>query len=236
MIKSTKFFSYFKRLQKVFCIVMSGVPLRKRMGYCHPTCQINYPVYGLCKECFFHEYTRIQPWTKFIIAPNGGKVIWKKYSGGGINLTVITGNHKPTVGVPQFFLAPTRINDIEKDVIVEEDVWFGANITILSGAHIGRGCIIGASSLLNNEYPPYAVLVGNPAKIIAVKFSIEQILMHEQALYEESERFSKEYLEELFEKHYKNLKIVGTSDISQEDMNKVEAYKNKWENQPYNYF
>lgn len=225
MIKSTKLFRKFKRLQKTFHIVMSGFTSRRRMGYCHPTVQINYPVFGLCKECHFDEYTRIQPWTKFIIAPNGGKVIWKKYSGGGINLTVITGNHKPTVGVPQFFLAPTRINDIEKDVIVEEDVWFGANVTLLAGTHIGRGCIVGACSMLNKEYPPYAVLGGVPAKIIAVKFSIEQILKHENTLYEEDERFSREYLENLFEKYYKGLKVVGTSECSQEDLDKVESYK-----------
>lgn len=213
--------------------MMTGVPPRKRMGYCHSTCQINYPVYGLCKECFFYEYTRIQPWTKFIIAPGGGKVIWKKYSGGGINLTVITGNHCPTVGVPQFFIGPTHVNDKEKDVIVEEDVWFGANITILSGTHVGRGCIVGACSMLNKEYPPYAVLGGVPAKIIAVKFSIEQILEHEKSLYEEYERFSKEYLEELFEKHYKGLKVVGTSELSNEGKLKIEAYKEKWDKQSH---
>ena len=91
------------RLLLPYRIIKNGIPSRKIMGYCHPTTQINYPVYGLCKECYFYEYTRIQPWAKFIIAPNGGKVIWKKYSGGGINLMVVTGNHKPTVGVPHFF-------------------------------------------------------------------------------------------------------------------------------------
>ena len=80
---------------------------------------------------------------------------------------------------------------MEKDVIVEEDIWIGTNVTLLAGTHIGRGCIVGACSLLNKEYPPYAVLAGSPAKIIAVKFSIEQILEHEKALYEENERFTK---------------------------------------------
>ena len=208
--------------------LMSGYRSRKIMGYCHPTAQINYPVYGLCKELYFAEYTRIQPWTKFIIAPNGGKVYWKKYSGGGINLTVITGNHRPTVGVPQFFLGPTHVNDVEKDVIVEEDVWFGANVTLLAGTHIGRGCILGACTLANKEYPPYAVLGGNPARIIAVKFSIDQIIEHEKALYDEKERFSKKYLEGLFEKYYKGMKVVGTSELSQEDMTKLDGWKKKY--------
>lgn len=213
---------------KVYKMFLSGIPSRKMMGYCHHTVQINYPVWGVCKKCYFYEYTRIQANTKFIIAPNGGKVIWKKYSGGGNGLTVITGNHCPTVGVPQFFLEPTHINDIEKDVIVEEDVWFGANVTLLAGTHIGRGCIVGACALVNKEYPPYAVLGGNPARIIAVKFSIDQILEHEKVLYPEGERFSREYLENLFEKYYEGMKIVGTSNLSQEDKDKILLYKSKY--------
>lgn len=217
------------RILRPYNLYKRGFPSRTLMGYCHPTVQINYPVYGLCKELYFHEYTRIQPRTKFIIAPGGGKAIWKKYSGGGIGLTVITGNHRPTVGVPQFFLEPNHINDIEKDVIVEEDVWFGANITLLAGAHIGRGCIVGACTLVNKEYPPYAVLGGTPARIIAVKFSIEQIIEHEKALYPEEERFPREYLEELFERYYKGMKVVGTSELSEEDKEKIVQYKKHWD-------
>ena len=223
-----KIFKYIRNLKNRFILpynlIKRAIPSRKMMGYCHPTVQINYPVYGLCKSCYFYEYTRIQPWTRFIIAPNGGKAIWKKYSGGGIGLTVITGNHRPTVGVPQYFLGPNRINDVEKDVIVEEDVWFGANVTLLAGAHIGRGCVLGACTLANKEYPPYAVLGGNPAKIIAVKFSIDQIIEHEKALYSEEERFSRDFLEVIFNKYYMGMKAIGTSELTQEDCEKIEKY------------
>ena len=135
----------------------------------------------------------------------------KEYSAVSVDLLVVTGNHKPTVGIPQYLLGPSHINDIEKDVIVEEDVWIGARVTLLSGAHIGRGAVVGANTLVNKEVPPYAVVVGSPAKIIAAKFTIDQILEHEQILYPEDKRFTKEYLEELFRQYYSGKKTIGIS-------------------------
>ena len=57
--------------------------------------------------------------------------------------------------------------------------------------------------------PPYAVVVGNPFRIIASKFTIEEILDHERILYPENERFSQEYLEELFCTHFFDKKSIG---------------------------
>jgi acetyltransferase-like isoleucine patch superfamily enzyme len=54
----------------------------------------------------------------------------------------------------------------DKDVIIEEDVWIGCNVTLLSGAHIGRGSIIAAGAVVNKSTPPYAVIGGVPAKFI----------------------------------------------------------------------
>lgn len=85
---------------------------------------------------------------------------------------------------------------------MEEDVWIGARVTLLAGSHIGRGAVVGANTLVNKEIPPYAVVVGSPAKIIAAKFTIDQIMEHERILYPEKKRFTKEYLEELFNQYY----------------------------------
>lgn len=163
-------------------------------------------------QVYIHDYARIQQ--QNIIYNYTGKFIMKEYSGASIGLLVITGNHKPTVGIPHFMLAPSHINDEETDIIVEEDVWIGAKVTLLSGAHIGRGAIIGASSLVNKEIPPYAVAVGSPTRIIASKFTIEQILEHEKLLYPENKRFTREYLKQIFDKYYKDKKTIGiTSDL-----------------------
>ncbi len=158
---------------------------------------------------FLHDYSRLQ--RDHIIYNYTGKFVMKEYSAASIGLLVVTGNHKPTVGIPQYMLGVSHINDKETDIIVEEDVWIGARVTLLAGAHIGRGAVIGASSLVNKEIPPYAIAVGSPTRIVASKFTIEQILEHERILYPENKRFSREYLEELFATYYQGKKSIGVT-------------------------
>ena len=107
-------------------------------------------------------------------------------------LVVVTSNHRQHIG--QFLQGNNEDNEY-KDIIVEEDVWIGINVTLLAGAHIGRGAIIGACSVVTKEIPPYAVAVGNPAKVIKFKWSIDDILKHESMLYPENERFTRDELE-----------------------------------------
>jgi len=58
-------------------------------------------------------------------------------------------------------------NDLnEKEVIIRDDVWIGYNSTILKGVTIGKGAIIGAGTLVDKDIPDYAIVVGNPARII----------------------------------------------------------------------
>ena len=57
------------------------------------------------------------------------------------------------------------------DIIVKDDVWIGANSTILSGITINQGAIVAAGSVVTKDVPPYAIVGGNPAKIIKYRFS-----------------------------------------------------------------
>jgi acetyltransferase-like isoleucine patch superfamily enzyme len=50
-------------------------------------------------------------------------------------------------------------------VIIEDDVWIGSHCAILDGVRIGRGCVIGACSLVNTDIPEYSVAYGVPARI-----------------------------------------------------------------------
>ncbi len=50
-------------------------------------------------------------------------------------------------------------------IVLEDDVWIGANTVLLDGAHIERGCVIGASSLVRGRVPRYAIAYGNPLRI-----------------------------------------------------------------------
>ncbi|MFH1780308.1 MAG: acyltransferase [Candidatus Micrarchaeota archaeon] len=55
---------------------------------------------------------------------------------------------------------------ISKKVIIEKNVYLGANVTIMPGVHIGEGAIVGACSLVNKDVPAFTVVVGVPAKPI----------------------------------------------------------------------
>ena len=52
-------------------------------------------------------------------------------------------------------------------VVLEEDVWIGANATILKGVTIGRGSIVSASSVVTGNIPAGTIVLGNPARVIA---------------------------------------------------------------------
>lgn len=61
------------------------------------------------------------------------------------------------------------------DVIIGNDVWIGEDALILSGTRIGDGAVVGARSLVKGEVPPYAVVAGNPARVVRYRFGQETI-------------------------------------------------------------
>lgn len=64
----------------------------------------------------------------------------------------------------------TIFDHIRGDTVVGNDVWFGTNSTILPGVEIGSGAIIGANAVVSKNVPPYAVVVGNPGKVVRRRF------------------------------------------------------------------
>ena len=59
--------------------------------------------------------------------------------------------------------------------IIENDVWVGANSVILPGVTVHHGAIVGAGSVVTKDVPPYAIVIGSPAKVIKYRFSQEII-------------------------------------------------------------
>ncbi|MFZ4798391.1 MAG: acyltransferase [Bacteroidia bacterium] len=51
-------------------------------------------------------------------------------------------------------------------IYICDDVWIGANSVILPGVTIGEGVVVGAGSVVTKDIPPYAIVVGNPAKVL----------------------------------------------------------------------
>jgi acetyltransferase-like isoleucine patch superfamily enzyme len=57
------------------------------------------------------------------------------------------------------------------DVTIGNDVWIGTGATILSGVTIGDGAVIGANAVVAKDIEPYAIMAGNPAKVIRMRFA-----------------------------------------------------------------
>jgi maltose O-acetyltransferase len=51
-------------------------------------------------------------------------------------------------------------------VTIGEDVWLGASVKVMPGVTIGTGAVVGASSVVTKDIPPYGIAVGSPAKVI----------------------------------------------------------------------
>lgn len=98
---------------------------------------------------------------------------------------------------------------IEK-TIIGNDVWVGRNAIIIAGVKIGNGAIIGAGAVVTKDVPDYAVVAGNPAKIIKYRYSAEQIKkMNEIAWWNWSDEKIRKYqsdfyldIDEFIGRHY----------------------------------
>lgn len=178
---------------------------RRKFGYVGENVQIIPPLNIVNhKNIFLYDNTKIERAT---ISSVMGKFVMKKGSAAAEGLSVHTGNHMMVVG--KFYRTVTNADKLNSggsydcDIVVEEDVWIGCNVTLLVGAHLGRGSIIAAGAVVSKEIPPYAVAGGVPAKVIKFKWTIEQILEHESILYPEAERLSREQLQDIFDKYGK---------------------------------
>lgn len=176
---------------------------RSKFGYIDKTARVRFPILikGI-ENVYIYEHSHILG--NALIITTKAKFIMKKYSGAAEGLTVVTGNHFPVLG--EFKMVSAGYADIQqaKDVIVEEDVWLAANVTLLAGVTIGRGATIGAGAVVRNSVPPYAIVMGNPAKVVGFNFTPEEIVEHEKKLYKPEERIPLGKLQKNYERYFLN--------------------------------
>ena len=173
------------------------------LGFCGKNVDLRFDRNpGSLSRVYMHDNTNIYHGFRFISV--SGRFIMKKNSGAAAGLTVITGNHQRERGIFFKDLSGMHTHDIERDVIVEEDVWIAANVTLLAGVKVGRGATIGAGSVCFKSIPPYAIVMGNPAKVIGFNFSPDEVIEHEKNLYPENERLPYDILEKNYNKYYIN--------------------------------
>ena len=117
---------------------------------------------------------------------NGDKLIIGKFCqiAAGVEFIMNGANHQMNaVSTFPFYIfegwdmeAPSPSDlPLRGDTIIGNDVWIGQNATILPGIQIGDGAIIGANSVVSSNIAPYAIVVGNPARMIKKRFDDELI-------------------------------------------------------------
>lgn len=81
-------------------------------------------------------------------------------------VTISDNNHGNT-DIESLLIHPLQREIVSKGaVIIEDDVWIGDKVTILSNVVIGKGAVVAANSVVTKSVPPYSIVAGNPAKII----------------------------------------------------------------------
>ena len=126
---------------------------RDRYGYIHPTAVVYQPTWATKSNMFLYENTKIGENSQ--INAHKGKFIMKQNSQTGMFFTVIAQNHKFNI-IGTYPGGPGWNDEEPADVVVEEDVWIGTNVTLCPGVHIGRGSVVAAGSVCvkSKESPP----------------------------------------------------------------------------------
>lgn len=94
-----------------------------------------------------------------------GKIVIGNNFHSGSECQIVTNVHNYDDGTS----IPYDANDIQKDVIIEDNVWIGNRVIILGGAHLHEGCIIQAGSVVVGDIPYCAIAGGHPAKVFKMR-------------------------------------------------------------------
>jgi len=73
---------------------------------------------------------------------------------------------------------------LEDRIDVGQDVWIGHGAILLAGAHVGRGAIVAAGSVVTSHVAPYAIVAGNPVRSIGERLPGSELAEHERLLRE----------------------------------------------------
>ncbi len=96
----------------------------------------------------------------------------------GPNVTIMGGDHNTTTIGKYMFDIKDKLPENDQPVIIQKDVWVGANAIILKGVTIGYGSIVAAGSIVTKSIPPFTIVAGIPAKVIKNRFSDEELNKH----------------------------------------------------------
>lgn len=115
------------------------------------------PILIIGENCCIGEYNHISAANRIIL---GNNVLT------GRRVTIIDNNHG-SFSKEQLDKNPlTRPITTKGDVLIDDNVWIGENVVVLSRVHIGKGSVIAANAVVTSDIPPYSMAAGVPARII----------------------------------------------------------------------
>ena len=106
----------------------------------------------------------------------GNKVLF------GPNVTIVCGDHNTKIIGKYMYDVHTKNDSDDLPVIIENDVWIGANVIILKGVTIAEGSIIAAGSLVAKSTEPYSINMGVPARFYKYRWTEDEIRTHKKLI------------------------------------------------------
>lgn len=141
----------------------------------------------LCRHIFRECSKKVSTINRNIYFGNGKDVVIGDYSGIGANCSIpndihigkyvmmgpdlycITFGHEVSdTATPMCFQGHVE-KPKDSNIVIEDDVWIGARVIISKRRHIGKGAILGAGAVVTHDVPDYAIVGGNPAKVIKMR-------------------------------------------------------------------
>ncbi|MDD4494276.1 MAG: DapH/DapD/GlmU-related protein [Eubacteriales bacterium] len=178
---------FYRMCMKIKAFYHSKIALpsiKKQLSYCGKNVYFEdgfnvHPLKNICigENCYFGQNTLILSTRAKVII--GDDVMF------GPGVTIITGNHRTDL-VGRTMRSVTDAEKRESDdqnVVIENDCWIGANVTILKGVTVGTGSIIAAGAVVTDSVPSFSVSGGVPARVIKKRFTDIELESHLKMIY-----------------------------------------------------
>lgn len=178
-------------LQKILGYLLDGpiIPAGKSVGYSLVRSE-KYAVkegdFVKIDAPFFLHKVEIGDYSYLSVNSRVSNTVIGKFSSIGPNFCSGLGIH-PTDGIstsPMFYSTArqngTTLCGVDKVkesklTVIGNDVFIGANVTVLDGVHIADGAVVGAGAVVVSDIPPYSIAVGVPARVVKYRFDDDVI-------------------------------------------------------------
>lgn len=150
-----KFIGYFLRKIHIVFTEYMCIWIVQRLGKAGKNAAIHYP-FNIIGENNIYLEDGVNIGAGSTIFTKKAEIFIGKKSFSGPNLTMISGDHPYLPGIYMLDMRKDTLSnakDFDKDIIIEQDVWIGANVTILKGVRIGRGAVVAAGSIVVRDIP-----------------------------------------------------------------------------------